>query len=117
MKKKLANGSITCAADGVLLELEWLQTKLELEQLDNPPRKSQTTVPNKIKNLQKYLSTAQDIYDEIQQTLLSRKYQSFMDSLIYSGKVFRVFSNIIDIEADSNKGKPEYRSVVTAGRS
>ena len=113
IKRKLANDSMLCAADGVRMELEWLQRKIELVQTDSPPKKSQTTVPSSVKNLQKYITTAQQVYDEIQDTILSRKYQSFMDSLIYSGKVFKVFSNIIDM--DQQKGKPRFKEVVTAG--
>ena len=97
----------TCAPDGVLVELDLLERQIELARLQN------SSNPPNIDNLVKYSNTANEIYDQLQNSILADKYASFMDSLVYSKKVFSVTSNIVAVNNTSTT--PQFRIVVTSG--
>ena len=84
---------------GVKNELDYLHEAIELENLKLGKKKGEmkNVAAEKIKKLERHLEEAETIYDEVKLFHRTARYGSFMDAIVYSGKVFVARSSLIDV--------------------
>ena len=114
----LSDYEVSLKVDAVIAEVEWLEEKLQLLELQgaNNPGASNSQAAQQHEKFKEYFSVASEILQECYFSARSIKYQNFFSRLLESDKVFYVEASLESVQGTQRQGvPPKYISVRKAG--